>query len=63
MRGGGSARCPRCPQGGRTLTMSTVICPMAVLPCCCRKLLIFACSLGIMVAKTSLRFWGQGTGM
>lgn len=58
---GGAARQPRC---GRTrpppLTMSTVICPMAVLPCCCLKFLIFACSLGIMFARTSFRFWERG---
>lgn len=44
------------------LTMSTVICPMAVLPCCCLKLLTFACSLGIMLARTSFRFWEEGRG-
>lgn len=57
--GCGTARRGR---GIPSLTMSTVICPMAVLPCCCLKLLIFACSLGIMLARTSFRFWEDGRG-
>lgn len=41
-------------------TMSTVIWPMTVLPYCCLKLLILVCSLGIMLARTSFRFWRGG---
>lgn len=36
--------------------MSTVIWPTTVLPCCCLKVLILACSLGIRSAKMSFKF-------
>lgn len=39
-----------------SLTMSTVTCPMLVLPCCCLKFLILVCSLGIRSDSTSFRF-------
>lgn len=39
-----------------SLTMSTVIWPIGVLPCCCLKFLILLCSLGTRSAKTSFKF-------
>lgn len=44
------------PAFQQSLTMSTVIWPMLVLPCCCLKFLIRFCSLGTRSARTSFRF-------
>lgn len=40
----------------KSLTMSTVTCPMLVLPYCCLKFLILVCSLGMRSDRTSFRF-------
>lgn len=50
-----------CPTSQELLTMSTVTCPMLVLPYCCLKFLILVCSLGMRSERTSFRFWKKPT--